>query len=404
MIRFLYSIFIRLYDFLIYCASFRNEKAQKLRIGRKQTFSILEDKLDTSKHYVWFHAASLGEFEQGRPVMEVLRKERPELGIVLTFFSPSGYEIRKNYLGADVVCYLPSDRRRNVNEFLNMVEPVVAVFIKYEFWPNYLIELSKNKVPVYLISSIFREDQFFFRSYGFFYRNLLKVFTRIFVQDEKSMNLLLENGIKNCEVAGDTRFDRVVEIAKNSIEIEKIEIFSCGGKPVVAGSTWPQDESLLLSADLRQSKLIIVPHEIHEAHLAQIETLTKGKSVRFSKASDTELKESSYLIVDTMGMLSSIYKYARWAYIGGGFGVGIHNTLEAAVYGIPVVFGPNYQQFREAKGLIESGAGFSVSTVEELNSLLPKLDTDLDIGAKAREYTAHNTGATKIIIKELLKY
>ncbi len=405
MIRWIYNLGIRLFDVLILLASFRKEKVRLMREGRKKTFALLDEKLDSSKNYLWVHAASLGEFEQGRPVIEGLKKQNPELGIVLTFFSPSGYEVRKNYQGADIVCYLPSDNRRNVNDFLALVEPVAAVFVKYEFWPNYLLELSKNKVPVYLISAIFRPNQLFFKAYGSFYLNLLTKFSKIFVQDNESLNLLKTFGITNSEIAGDTRFDRVVEISNTVKKLDDIECFANGDLVVVAGSTWPADEQLLSHLDLSKQKLIVVPHEIADSHLLEIENIFhKEKCVRLSVATEIDLKLANCLIVDSIGLLSSIYQYAKWAYIGGGFGVGIHNTLEAAVFGKAVVFGPNFMQFREARELIACEGGFSVKNANELLSIEQKLKESNEYGQNAGRYTKQNTGATEKILKELNRH
>lgn len=405
MIRWFYNFGIRFFDLLILLASFKNEKARKMLEGRKNTNRILEEKLDSSKQYVWFHAASLGEFEQGRPLIEGLKKGYPEMGVILTFYSPSGYEVRNNYQGADIVCYLPSDTRRNVNDFLNLVEPVAAIFIKYEFWPNYLIELSKAKVPVYLVSSIFRKDQLFFKSYGVSYLKLLKRFTKIFVQDKQSADLLDSNGICHWEIAGDTRFDRVVEIKKSIQKIDKVEFFTQGKKVVVAGSTWPDDEKLLAGLNLSNEKIIIVPHEIGETHILQVLSIFKShKPIRLSKAKEQDLIEANCLVVDSIGLLSSIYQYASWAYIGGGFGVGIHNTLEASVFGIAVVFGPNYTQFREACELIDCGGGFTVKNIVELQKTKEFIDANPQTGEKAGKYTMQNTGATEKILTELYRF
>lgn len=385
-------------------ASLFNEKARLLRKGQYQAFKLLKEKVDPNARYAWFHAASLGEFEQGRPVIEQLKKENPETKILLTFFSPSGYEVRKNYTGADIISYLPLDTPRAARQFVNLVNPSKAVFIKYEFWPNYLKALKAKNIPVYSISATFRTNQVFFQWYGKWYRNLLKTFRHIFVQDQNSQDLLLVHGIKNVSIAGDTRFDRVADMGKQAKSIPFIEAFVAGAqKVIVAGSSWPKDEELLvrylkLHPDI---KLIIVPHEIDYSHITEISKLLGGKFIRYSEANTENLQTTNCLVVDTIGLLSSIYRYANVAYIGGGFGVGIHNTLEAAVYGIPVVFGPNYQKFREARDLIAISGAFSITNYVELEAQFNRLLKDIQAGKIAGEYVKNNTGATELIIKEI---
>jgi len=400
----MYKIGIYILQLGVFVASFFNEKARKLRAGQSEAFAVLKQKVDVNKSYVWFHAASLGEFEQGRPVMEQLKKEKPETKILLTFFSPSGYEIRKNYAGADVICYLPLDSAPNVRRFLNSVKISKAVFIKYEFWPNYIKALKANKIPFYSISAIFRPNQIFFKGYGSWYRNLLKCFNHIFVQDESSLKLLAKFGFSNATVAGDTRFDRVADLVKQAKTIPLVEAFIKGAdKVIVAGSTWPKDEELLVEYLKKHSeiKLILVPHEIHDSHISGIIKLLDKKHIRFTEANEQNIGDANCLIVDTIGMLSSIYQYANVAYIGGGFGVGIHNTLEAAVWNVPVVFGPNYQKFREARELITEGGGFSISDYNGLENNFDKLLKENKAGKIAGEYVKKNTGATDLIIKIL---
>jgi len=399
-----YSIGISVYGAFIFLVSLFNEKARLLRKGQQSAFALLKEKVDPNANYVWFHAASLGEFEQGRPVMEQLKKEQPETKILLTFFSPSGYEIRKNYAGADIVSYLPLDTPINASRFVKLVNPSKAVFIKYEFWPNYLLALQVAKVPVYSISAIFRSEQIFFKAYGNWYKNLLATFKHIFVQDKVSLELLEEHNIKNASVCGDTRFDRVYDLYTQAKQLPLIEEFVKGSeKVIVAGSTWPKDEELLVRyLKLHpEVKLILVPHEVHYAHISEISKLLDGKFVRYSEATAENVKTSNCLVVDVIGILSSIYRYANVAYIGGGFGVGIHNTLEAAVYGIPVVFGPNYQKFREAKELIAVGGAFSISNYVILEAQLDRLFIDKESGKIAGEYVKENTGATQMIINLL---
>ena len=400
--KILYSIGIYIYGAFIFIASFFNEKAGLLRKGQHDAFRLLKEKLEQNARYVWFHAASLGEFEQGRPVIEQLRRDQPDIKILLTFFSPSGFEVRKNYAGADIVSYLPLDTPNNAKRFLEMVKPTKAIFIKYEFWPNYLLALKDMNVPVYSISAIFRREQVFFKSYGKWYLHLLGSFKHIFVQDKVSLDLLECHQIKNASICGDTRFDRVYDLFKQAKQLPLIEEFvKNSGKVIVAGSTWPKDEEILvrylkLHPDV---KLILVPHEVHYSHISEISNLLDGKFVRYSEATVENVKTTNCLVVDVIGILSSIYRYAHTAYIGGGFGVGIHNTLEAAVYGIPVVFGPNYRKFREARELIAVGGAFSIPNYVVLEAQLDALFKDTKAGKLAGEYVKQNTGATSLICK-----
>ena len=402
--RLIYNFGIYLYKIAVFIASFFNQKAKKLQIGQTGALSLLKRTIDTNARYIWFHAASLGEFEQGRPVIEQLKKENPEIKILLTFFSPSGYEIRKNYAGADVISYLPLDTKASARKFVKLVNPSKAIFVKYEFWPNYILELQKANVPVYSISAIFRPSQVFFKGYGGWYRNLLKSFAHIFVQDKNSLKLLADNGFTNVSVAGDTRFDRVADLAQQAKTIPLIEAFvQNSNKVIVAGSTWPKDEELLvrylkLHPDM---KLILVPHEIHQAHIMGISKLLDGKFVRYTDLNEQNVLNTNCIVVDTIGLLSSIYQYANVAYIGGGFGVGIHNTLEAAVWNVPVVFGPNYQKFREARELIAIGGAFSIAHYELLEAQFDLLLKDKKAGKIAGNYVKNNTGATDLIIKEI---
>lgn len=375
-----------------------------LREGQHKAFALLKEKIEPDTRYVWFHAASLGEFEQGRPVIEQLKREKPETKILLTFFSPSGYEIRKNYAGADIVSYLPLDVPGNAWYFVNLVKPSKAIFIKYEFWPNYLLALQAENIPVVSISAIFRPEQVFFKDYGKWYKKLLLTFQHIFVQDKFSKELLQAHGINNVTVAGDTRFDRVYDLYQQAKQLPLIEEFVKGAeKVIVAGSTWPKDEELLVQY-LRlhpDVKLIMAPHEVHNSHIAEISKLLDGKFVRYSDATAENVKSTNCLVVDIIGILSSIYRYANVTYIGGGFGVGIHNTLEAAVYGLPVVFGTNYQKFREARELIAVGGAFSISNYVTLEAQFDLLLKDNNAGKIAGEYVKNNTGATEMILKQL---
>ena len=402
----IYNIGIFFYKIAIFIASQFNEKAMKLRQGQNDALNSISNKIQSNAEYVWFHAASLGEFEQGRPVIELLKKENPSTKIILTFFSPSGYEVRKNYDGADIVSYLPLDTASNAKRFIDLVKPSKAIFIKYEFWPNFLLQLKAKNIPTYSISAIFRPNQVFFQWYGSWYRNLLDTFYHIFVQDSVSLDLLRANGIKDVSVAGDTRFDRVYDLFLQSKQLPKIEAFVKGSsKIIVAGSTWAKDEELLVQYLKHHSdiKLILVPHEIHESHISEISKSLNDNFVRYSIATLENLITAKCLVVDVIGILSSIYRYADVAYIGGGFGVGIHNTLEAAVFGIPVVFGPNYHKFREARELIAIGGAFSISNYDVFEAQIDALLKDNTAGTKAGEYVKQNTGATELILKEIVK-
>lgn len=404
--RILYNTVLFLFFKVIFLASFVNLRAKKLYAGQKNIFENLKLKIIDGEEYVWFHAASLGEFEQGRPVIERLKALKPELKIILTFYSPSGYEIRKNYAGADIVSYLPFDSRRNAKKFIEIVKPVQAIFIKYEFWPNYLLELNKAQIPSYAISAIFRPSQVFFKSYGSWYRKLLKTFNHIFVQDQSSLKLLNKFGLNNASIAGDTRFDRVVDGIENAKRDTLVESFiENTDKVIVAGSSWPKDEELLLRyvAENDRVKLILVPHEINEAHLNTIDNLNKSKCLRYTQTNENEVKAESILVINTIGLLSSIYRYGNLAYIGGGFGVGIHNTLEAAVWNVPVVFASNYYKFKEAKDLVRLGGGFSINNYGELKVRIDQLLVDNSAGLIAGNYVRNNTGATQKIITRLLK-
>ncbi len=402
-----YNAGIRGYQLAVRLAAPFNEKAALWVKGRKNIRKQIAQIQRKGERLVWFHAASLGEFEQGRPVMEALKAAEPSTRILLTFFSPSGYEIRKNYAGADYILYLPSDTPGNARFFVEQLKPDAAVFIKYEFWYNYLHELYKNHIPVYLISAIFRPGQPFFKSWGTLHRRMLGFFNRLFVQDEESVQLLDSIGIRNAQRTGDTRFDRVKQIAGAAKEIEKVKLF-CNGLPaVVCGSTWPPDEDILLdyiNNDNSAYKWIITPHEIGESHIKAILEKCKKKVVRYTDK-NASLADYEVLIVDYIGLLSSIYRYGQISYIGGGFGVGIHNTLEAAVYGIPVIFGPKYQKFKEAVSLIREGGAFSISNGEQLREVLNSLIQTPAIaetaGQKALNYVDSQLGATEIIVKEL---
>lgn len=394
-----------LYFSLLYIASLFNAKARLLVSGQKTTLSKLKQIVKSTDHWVWFHAASVGEFEQGRPLIERYRQLYPGRRILLTFFSPSGYEMRKDYQGVDLVAYLPFATRRNARRMLQILPLEEVFFIKYEFWPAYLRALKKASIKTYLVSAIFHPKQAFFRWWGGWYRKLLHCFTYLFVQDEASRTLLADYGIHNVEVAGDTRFDRVNEICSVRNHIPQMDCFVEDGLPViVAGSTWPADE-VLLARFLQEHadvKLVVVPHEINEEHLHQIFQFFDGRYVRFSQATSNSLRHTKCLLIDNLGMLSQLYRYATVTYVGGGFGVGIHNLIEAAVYGKPVVFGPNYKSFREAHRLIGEGGGFTISNYIELCGVLESQLTDsTSAGIAAGRYVQSELGATEKILNKI---
>ncbi len=404
----IYNFGIRLYYLLALITSRFNKKAALWIEGRKNTFEILKNFEAGNNKVIWFHVSSLGEFEQGRPIIESLLDQHPDYKIVLSFFSPSGYEIRKNYPKANAICYIPLDTKRNAKKFVKLVNPEIAVFVKYDFWYHHIRQVKKHNARLILASGIFRKEQIFFKGYGGWYRNILLQFDHLFVQDQQSIALLKEVGIENCSVAGDTRLDRVVEIASESKEIDLVKSFTSDCKTIVCGSTWPADERILtdfLHNTKHNIKLVLAPHEIHEAHIESIIKLIKVPYVRFSEAADKDLSKIRVLIIDNIGMLSSLYKYGQIAYIGGGFGTGLHNTLEAAVYGVPVIFGPEYHKFREAIGLIEVNGATSIDNSESLTTVLNKYLTDENslkkAGKASKDYIMSNTGATKSIVSYL---
>lgn len=414
----IYNIVIYFVLWGIAIASLFNEKVRKMWRGEREAFKILKQKVDPYAKYIWFHAASLGEFEQGRPLMERIRKDYPQYKILLTFYSPSGYEVRKNYEEADIICYMPVDTRLNAIRFLRLVRPVMAFFIKYEFWSNFLHILKHRNIPTYSVSSIFREDQVFFKWYGRNYAGVLKCFTRFFVQNEESKRLLEGIGITAVDVVGDTRFDRVLQIKEAAKQLPICEAFRTGvassqsaGVPhhdfkvFVAGSSWPPDENIFIPFfnEHKDWRLLIAPHVIAEEHLKLILSLIKGKKVvRYTQTTPEEAAEADVLIIDCFGLLSSMYNYGDVAYIGGGFGVGIHNTLEAAVWNMPVIFGPNNKKFQEAQGLLKSGGGFEINTYEDFSGLMSSLMNDetflKQAGDKAGTFVAHLAGATDKVL------
>lgn len=400
----IYNIGIVIYSLLLKTASLFNEKAKFFVNGRKNIFENIAKKINSKDRPVWFHFASLGEFEQGRPVLEKLKSDNPSQKIVVTFFSPSGYEIRKNYALADVF-YLPLDTASNAKRFIELVNPKSAIFTKYEFWFHYFKELDKKQIPLYLISGIFRPNQVFFKWYGGFYRNILKNVSHFFVQNEESVSILKSIGITEVSLAGDTRFDRVYENAQHPKKLELIENFCGDANVFIAGSTWPEDEKLLvlLTEKYPDWKFIIAPHEIGEGHVREIESLFP-KAIKFSVFSSQVIATSSQvLIIDNIGMLSSLYQYGKLAYIGGGFGVGIHNTLEAAAFGLPVIFGPKHDKFQEAKDLIAIGAAKSIASAEELITAFEDFISNEKASADAKNYVKEKKGATEMIVEILNK-
>ncbi len=401
-----YNLSIFFYTLLVRIASLFNPKAQQWVKGRKGILKKIEDSVKGETNLVWFHSASLGEFEQGRPVIEAFKAKYPDYKIVLTFFSPSGYEIRKNYEGVDYVFYLPTDTKRNAKEFIRLIDPKMVFFIKYEFWYHYLNQLRKKNVPTYIFSTIFRSNQMFFKPWGGLYREILKAFTHFFVQNEESIELLKGIGFENVSLAGDTRFDRVYSIAKQAKVLPQLEDFAQNRPVMIAGSTWPKDEENIIkyiNASDNNYKYIIAAHEVDESHIKNIISDIQKPYVRFTKATKAEIDAAEVLIVDCIGVLSSLYRYGDISYIGGGFGRGIHNTLEAACYGLPVIFGPNYHKFKEAKDLLALGGAFTYENSLELNSLLDSHHDDLDLRKKSgdlsKNYVDKMRGATDEILR-----
>lgn len=437
---FIYSLGVSIFHIGIRIAAIFNGKARKWVKGRENLLEIIEDDVDSSQKHTWFHFASLGEFEQGRSVLEQYKKEFPNRLVVITFFSPSGYEVRKNYSVADHVFYLPADSASNAKRFIELINPELAIFTKYDYWYSYFRELKRKSIPLYMISSIYREDQIFFKWYGGLFRNMLSCVTHFFVQNQESIRLLQSIGFKNVSLSGDTRFDRVVQIAKNVRELPVISYFATGHRVLVAGSTWPQDLERLLTFHqvFPDWKLIIAPHDITAQnikytcdvfssgilyselsdymHKQKLKTKSQRKrTIDMDIAyqdTDTEADlipehKSPVLIVDNIGMLSSLYGYGDIAYIGGGFGAGIHNTLEAAAYGMPIIFGPNYHKFQEAKDLIQTRAAFFITNERELIAAIEELmdyEVRIEAGNRAVGYVTQQAGATDKIMNYILEH
>ncbi|PIF05932.1 MAG: 3-deoxy-D-manno-octulosonic acid transferase [Draconibacterium sp.] len=402
----LYNLGIKIYMLIISIGALFSPKAKQFIAGRKNWVKLLTEKTENNATYLWVHCSSLGEFEQGRPLIEAIKKQFPQYKIVLTFFSPSGYEVRKNYALTDIVCYLPIDTKQNAKKFISIIRPEKAFFIKYEYWYHYINELKKNSVPLYLVSGIFRKKQQFFKNtaWGRWYRKLLPLFSQLFIQDDNSARLLQSIGVNNFTVSGDTRFDRVAEIVKSSKKVALVEKFKGRSLVMVAGSTWKPDEELLLPFINSQPsiKFIIAPHEVTTANINRLQQLLKTRAVLYSKANENNIGACQVLIIDSVGLLSSLYRYGNIAYIGGGFGVGIHNTLEAATYGLPIIFGPNYLRFKEAVDLVKEGGAFPVANSNDLLSTLDSLLSEKILlqksGEISRSYVNKHVGATKIIL------
>ena len=410
----LYEIAIRLLTFVIRVAAFFNPKARTWTSGRRNWRERYRADFQPVGKVLWVHAASLGEFEQGRPVIEAFRERFPGWQVVLSFFSPSGYEVRKNYPHADFVCYLPADTRRDATGFLDIVRPDAAIFVKYEFWANHLFELKKRRIPVLLVSALFRENQPFFQWYGTFWRSMLGCFTHFFVQDQYSAELLQRIGFQNVTIAGDTRVDRVLNIAESAPENEIAAAFAGSGfsRPAtvpgvfIAGSTWLPDEAIILDVLSRQRawKIIIAPHDPSEENVSRIFRLAGDDALRYSRATPATARDARVLVIDNVGILNTVYRYGTVAYIGGGFGKGIHNTLEPAAFGLPVIFGPKYQKFEEARQFVARGGAFPVRDARELTAALEKLRDDAvfrNAAEAVKGYLEENRGATEIIMTYL---
>ncbi len=395
----LYNLGISLYSAGVAVAALNNKKARLLKDGQARTFATLAEKVDPKEKYIWIHVSSLGEFEQARPLIELIRDVLHKK-MLLTFFSPSGYEVRKNYPLCDVICYLPMDTPKNARRFLDSIQIEKAIFVKYEFWGNYLTELKRRSIPTYIISAIFRPTQMFFKPYGRQFRKMLNCYDTLFVQDEESRNLLESVGVTNVNVAGDTRFDRVTTILDKAADLPIVESFSRGAFTLMVGSSWQPDEEFIIPYFNAhpEMKMVLAPHEISEDRILGLLSSIKRPAVRYTHTTPEEAAEADCLIIDNYGILSKSYRFATVAYVGGGFGVGIHNINEAAVYGIPVVFGPKYGKFKEARDLIALEGAFSIKNGEEYNSIMDRLITDgaylKKHGEIAGHYIKDNLGAT----------
>lgn len=405
---FFYNTSIRLYQAAIHLAALFNKKASLWVRGRKGLLKRLDQAIHGEEHLIWVHAASLGEFEQGRPLMEALKKADPDCKILLTFFSPSGYEIRKNYEGADYIFYLPIDTPRNARKFVEIVEPEKVFFIKYEFWFNYIHYIHQKDIPLFFVSTIFRKNQHFFKSYGGWFRKQLKKISWFFVQNEVSLELLSSIGINNATICGDTRFDRVWSVTQARREFPEVAAFAGNNNVLLAGSTWPPDEELLialLNAHPGAFRCIIAPHEIHPERMDAFAQRVNVSCVKYSERASKDLSQASVLFIDNIGILLHLYQYAHLAYIGGGFGKNIHNILEAATFGKPVVFGPNYHKFQEAKELLSLGGAFCIHNFTEMETIVMKLMNDSDFYQQSSQccsdYVQNNLGGTERILTKV---
>lgn len=406
---FLYNLLVIITGFALKGIAFFNPKMKLFVDGRKNVFKTLANKIQPKDKAIWFHSASLGEFEQGLPVMEKMRALYPEHKIILTFFSPSGYEVRKNSTVADVIVYLPLDTKNNAEKFLQLVHPEMAFFIKYEYWPNYLNALKERNIPTYLFSGIFRKDQIFFRWYGGFYRKALTAFKQFFVQNESSKLLLQQIGFNNVKVSGDTRFDRVLKILERDNSLDFVEKFKNNQITIVCGSTWPKDEAQLvdfINSNPFGVKFIIAPHNVKPEQIVELKNRISKKTLLFSELKNKNLADYDVFIIDTIGILTKIYSYADIAYVGGGFGTsGLHNILEPATFGIPIIIGPNYQKFSEAVALVNMGGCISVKNKKELEETLSLLiqneDERFEKGHISSTFVQMNKNATEVILKNL---
>jgi len=409
-LRFLYNILINIAWVGLKVVALFNAKIKLFVKGRKNSFPILKEKIASNSKSIWVHVASLGEFEQGLPILERLRTKYPEHKLVLSFFSPSGYEVKKNTTVADVVVYLPMDSNSKVKRFLNLINPELAIFVKYEVWPNYLYHLKKRKIPTILVSAIFSKRQIYFKSYGRFMRKSLDTFSHFFVQDEKSKKLLESIGFNNATISGDTRLDRVSEILKRNNQLDFMNRFKNNQLCLVAGSTWPEDEELLINHinnTKEKMKFVIAPHEIKPAHIEKITSVLQKRTILYSEIGSQNLKEFDILVVDTIGLLTKIYSYANIAYVGGGFATGLHNTMEPAVFGIPIIIGPQFEGFKEAKDLVKEGGIIPISSQGSFDNLMSELlDNPVsikNIGEINSNYINSNRGAANLIMQHISK-
>ncbi len=402
----LYNFVLILADFFLRIIALFNKKLRLFVGGRKEVFTKLKNEITLGDKVIWIHCASLGEFEQGRPIIEKLKVNYPSYKIVLTFFSPSGYEVRKNYKGADVICYLPLDTKKNAREFINLTNPTLAIFVKYEFWPNILRELKNQQIKTILVSGIFRENQAFFKGYGSWMRKSLKGFSHFFVQDDNSQNLLNSAGFTNVEKSGDTRFDRVFEIIKQNNELNFVSEFKGDDLLLVCGSTWREDEDLLVeyinNSTAKNQKYIFAPHNIKQKEIDELLKWITKKTVLYSEKENHNLEDAEVLIIDAIGFLTKVYSYADIAYVGGAFATGLHNVLEPATFGIPIIIGPDYQKFKEAIDLVNLDGVTSIKNQKELNSELNELFLHTEIriskGEISKDFITNNVGATKMIL------